>query len=113
MERVRARGVMLAEGHGERTYEMEPALQREVRHLYEDSRVCLRAELPAAFASSVAGAVALRTTSADRNDYILHPPTGEVLTPDTAARATCNRSFSHSMMSCAPRSLALQTRQSS
>jgi ethanolamine ammonia-lyase large subunit len=86
MARVRARGVLLAEGHGGQPYQLEPALEREVRHLYEDSRGCLLAELPPGFATAMPGAVTVNTTSADRTDYILHPPTGEILSDDGIAR---------------------------
>ncbi|HSJ09441.1 MAG TPA: ethanolamine ammonia-lyase subunit EutB [Longimicrobiales bacterium] len=86
VQRVRSRGVLLAEGHGAQQYDLEPSLERQVRHLYGDSRACLLAELPAGFEASIAGAVAVDTLSTDRDDYILHPPTGEALSADGAAR---------------------------
>jgi ethanolamine ammonia-lyase large subunit len=45
--------------------------------LYDDARVCLRGALPADFAGMLAPAIALRSRSVDRDDYILHPPAGE------------------------------------
>jgi len=93
MDAVRARGVLIAEGHGPEPWQHTPALDAEVRRLYEDSRMCLHAEMPQDFARTISGAVAIGTTSRDRNDYILHPPTGEVLGRDAiravrALRAT-------------------------
>jgi ethanolamine ammonia-lyase large subunit len=79
MARVRARGVFLAEGHGERSSDMLPVLDAQVRALYADAKLCIRAELPADFARRFAAPLALRTQSADRDDYILHPVTGEGL----------------------------------
>ncbi|MGE3519656.1 MAG: ethanolamine ammonia-lyase subunit EutB, partial [Vicinamibacterales bacterium] len=76
---VRSRGVFIAEGHGDRVWSLAPSLDREVRRLYDDARACLRAEWPPAFTASVAPAVTVRTRSADRDDYLLHPPTGEGL----------------------------------
>ena len=77
--RVRERGVDLAEGHGEQLWDLEPELDRRIRHLYDDSKKCIWAELPDAFAAALPGAVTVRTLSSDRTDYILHPPTGERL----------------------------------
>jgi ethanolamine ammonia-lyase large subunit len=91
MARVRARGVLLAEGHGTRPYDPDQALEREVRHLYDDSRTCLLAELPPGFAAALPGAVAVKTRSADRTDYILHPPTGEILSAEGMARIAALR----------------------
>ena len=79
MAEVRARGVFLAEGHGDRPWELDPALDAEVRHLYNDAKRCIRAELPADFNARVAPATSVATRSPDREDYILHPPAGELL----------------------------------
>jgi ethanolamine ammonia-lyase large subunit len=79
MDRVRGRGVFLATGHGANSWDLDPALDREVRTLYEDAKVCIRAELPSSFPATLPAAVPVVTRSHDRDDYILHPPTGEVL----------------------------------
>ncbi len=76
---VRARGVFLAEGHGQHPWDMEPELERRVRHLYADSKQCVWAELPENFAGSLPLAVSVSSQSKDRRSYILHPPEGEVL----------------------------------
>jgi ethanolamine ammonia-lyase large subunit len=83
---VRARGVEIAEGQGEEVWNLEPELDRRIRHLYDDSKSCIWAELPESFAAALPSALAVRTQSSDRADYILHPPTGERLDPsgDTA-----------------------------
>jgi ethanolamine ammonia-lyase large subunit len=86
LARVRGRGVFVASGHGAKPSDMDPALDRQVRRLYEDAKVCIRAALPATFPSTLADAVPVATRSRDRDDYILHPPTGEVLTEESFAR---------------------------
>ena len=79
MAEVRSRGVWLAEGHGAQLWDLEPALDREIRALYDDAKKSLFAELPPTFASTLPGAVGVATGSKDRMDYILHPPSGEQL----------------------------------
>jgi len=78
---IRARGVFIAEGHGANPWDLDPALDQQIRGLYEDAKKCLWAELPADFAASmgIPLPVLAMTRSKDREDYILHPPTGEVL----------------------------------
>lgn len=83
---VQGRGVFIARGHGARVWDLEPALEQQVRHLYEDARKSIWVELPTAFAATLASPVELVTQSKDRNDYILHPPTGEQLSQEALAR---------------------------
>ncbi|MCY1045547.1 ethanolamine ammonia-lyase subunit EutB [Corallococcus sp. bb12-1] len=85
MARVRARGVPLAVGHGKEPWTLEPALEQDLRRLYEDAKVGLWSELSDATVESLPGAVRLRTCSEDRRDYILHPPSGESLDGDSEA----------------------------
>lgn len=75
---VRARGVWIAEGHGDQPWDLDADLDTEIRTLYEDAKKCIHAELPSDFAAGIAG-VPVATQARDRGDYILHPPTGEVL----------------------------------
>ncbi|HEY6361024.1 MAG TPA: ethanolamine ammonia-lyase subunit EutB [Vicinamibacterales bacterium] len=77
--RVRGRGVFIATGHGAQPWDVEPALDQQVRLLYEDAKRCIHAQLPATFPIMLAPAVAVETRSSDRHDYVLHPPTGEAL----------------------------------
>jgi ethanolamine ammonia-lyase large subunit len=65
---------------------MNPQLDAETRALYADAKLSLRAEWKPEFVKTIPDAVALRSQSADRDDYILHPPTGEAL--DTASVRT-------------------------
>lgn len=85
MAEVRARGVWLAEGYGKGPSALEPKLEAEIRALYEDSKKSIWAELSPAFVSGLPQATALRSRSADRSDYILHPASGEALDDDALA----------------------------
>jgi ethanolamine ammonia-lyase large subunit len=89
--RVRGRGVFVATGHGPKPSDMDPALDRQVRRLYEDAKLCIHASLPTSFAATLASAVPVATRSRDREDYILHPPTGELLDEPSLARVTALR----------------------
>ena len=79
MKDVRDRGVYLADGFDGKAWKMTPALDREIRTLYADSKKCIWVELDPAFIAAIPGAVPLTTRSKDRADYILHPQTGEEL----------------------------------
>lgn len=79
MTQVRARGVPLAEGCGQNPWDLTPQLDREIRELYVDAKKCIRAELTPQFLKSLPNPIFLRSTTKDRDDYILHPQTGEKL----------------------------------
>lgn len=79
MAQVRKRGVPLAEGHGRHPWDLSVALDQEIRAVYADAKQCIRKELPGDFAAGFSGALLLSTTSKNRDDYILHPQTGEQL----------------------------------
>lgn len=89
--RVRGRGVFLATGHGGKPSDMDPALDGQVRRLYEDAKSCIYAALPASFPATLASPVPVATRSRDREDYILHPPTGETLNDASLARLAALR----------------------
>jgi ethanolamine ammonia-lyase large subunit len=83
---VRKRGVFIAEGHGANPWELKPELEHQVRFLYEDAKASIFAVLPATFPAAIPQSVSVQTRSKDREDYILHPPTGELLSDEAAAR---------------------------
>lgn len=89
-----ARGVFIARGHGKEIWDLEPSLEAKVRALYEDAKKSIWAELPAGFAAGLPRGLELATRSAGREDYILHPPTGEKLS-DPAAEAVQRLAVSH------------------
>ena len=82
---TRQRGVFVASGYGQQTWELEPTLQADIRRIYDDAKISIRAELNPEFIATIPGALAIATQSADRDDYILHPTTGEVPDPRSAA----------------------------
>ncbi len=79
MTQVRKRGVPLAEGYGRHPWDLPVALDQEIRAVYADAKKCVRKELPDDFTVRLPGAILLSTTSKNREDYILHPQTGEQL----------------------------------
>jgi ethanolamine ammonia-lyase large subunit len=76
---IRARGVPMAVGHGENPWDLEPALEAEMRRVYADAKTSLWAELTPPFIAAVPDGVRLVTKAKDRKEYILHPETGEQL----------------------------------
>jgi len=83
---VRARGLFVSEGHGKRPWDLQPALQNDMQHVYDEAKLSIWAELKPHFIDAIPGHLRLATQSADRTDYILHPTTGERLDePSTAA----------------------------
>jgi ethanolamine ammonia-lyase large subunit len=82
---VRNRGVFITQGHGRRPWDLETGLEKDIRRIYVDSKKSLRAELTPDFLASIPDAVLLKTRSQDRDDYILHPASGEQLSDASLA----------------------------
>jgi len=85
MKEVDARGVDLATGHGKELWDLNPELDKKVRALYADAKECLKAELSPDFIKTIPNVLQVATLSKDREDYILHPATGEQLSPQSIA----------------------------
>jgi ethanolamine ammonia-lyase large subunit len=76
---VRARGVLVAEGCGATPDALAPELEREVRRIHDEAKLAFWAELPEHVLDAVPSARRLETQSGSREEYILHPVTGEAL----------------------------------
>jgi ethanolamine ammonia-lyase large subunit len=76
---IRGRGVFVAAGHGDKPWQLPQELNVEIRRIYHDSKICLREELDQDFINRIPNALQLVTRSQDRDDYILHPESGERL----------------------------------
>lgn len=74
---VRSRGLFIAQGHGEQTWELQSELQSDVSRIYDDAKLSIWAELDQEFIDAVPGGLPIETLSASREDYILHPASGE------------------------------------
>ncbi|MFT7641480.1 MAG: ethanolamine ammonia-lyase large subunit [Pirellulaceae bacterium] len=83
LEEVRARGVFVARGHGKRPWDLTPKLATDIKRIYDDAKKSIWTELKPAFIDNVPDVLQLSTRSADRNDYILHPDSGEQLSEDS------------------------------
>jgi len=83
IERVRKRGVHIAEGFGEKTWQMQPSLDREIRELYKDAKYCLWTEWEPSYLQSIRNAIVIASTSNNRIDYVYHPASGERISPES------------------------------
>lgn len=85
IEEIRERGVPIAEGYGENIWDLKPALDAEIRHLYEDAKISLWTEMESSFVKSIPNVIPIFTTSKDKKDYVYHPESGEQLTAPSIA----------------------------
>ncbi len=85
---IEERGVPIAVGYGKNSWDLEPELDKKIHVLYEDSKTCLWKEMTQTFIASIPNQVCIKTTSADRKDYVYHPPTGEILTEKSMDQLT-------------------------
>ena len=83
IQSVRDRGVFVAEGYGASFGDLTPELGDQISEIYLDAKQSIWAELTPSFINSVPDHVMLTSQSSDRNDYILHPTTGEVLSEES------------------------------
>ncbi len=89
IDQVLARSVPLALGYGENIWDLEPELNKQIHALYDDAKVSLWAEFTPEFIATIPNAVSIATKSADREDYVAHPSSGEEL--NEAAVATLEK----------------------
>ena len=83
---IRQRGVFLAEGYGQRHFDLAPRIRAEIQTVYDDAKVCIWKEWDPAFVNRIPQAIPISTRSIDRNDYILHPTSGERLSDESLRR---------------------------
>ena len=76
---VRSRGVFITEGHGASVSDIPASTQRSIDRIYDDAKKSIWAQLTPRFIGEVPVSTVLETQSKDRNDYILHPTSGERL----------------------------------
>jgi ethanolamine ammonia-lyase large subunit len=85
MKEVASRGVDMAVGHGRNIWDLNPQLEASVLALYKDAKKCLWSELTPAFIATIPNVLEVRTQSRNREDYILHPASGEKLSRESVA----------------------------
>lgn len=86
IERVRKRGVPIAEGYGEKTWMLQPSLDHEIRELYKDAKYCLWTEWESSYLRSIKNAIVVSSMSVNRIDYVYHPSSGEHLSPESLVK---------------------------
>lgn len=79
MSELRQRGVFLATGFGDQPWDLRPELDGEIRNIYSDAKRSIWAEFDDGFERAFEPALPVATQSASREDYILHPVSGEQL----------------------------------
>ncbi|MAD97963.1 MAG: ethanolamine ammonia-lyase [Flavobacteriaceae bacterium] len=80
INRIEKRGVPIAQGYGNKPWELNEKLDQRVRYLYEDAKESLWTEMNARFIKRIENAVVIKTASKNREDYVYHPESGESLT---------------------------------
>jgi ethanolamine ammonia-lyase large subunit len=83
IERVRKRGVPIAEGYGEHPWQLQPSLDQEIRALYKDAKYCLWTAFEPDFLNTIPQALILSSMSIDKVDYVYHPLSGERLSTES------------------------------
>ncbi len=86
IDRVENRGVTIAQGYGDNYWDLKPKIAERVQFLYEDAKVSLWTEINAPFIQSIPASVAIATQSKNRKDYVYHPNSGELLSPDAIGK---------------------------
>ncbi|NJB72467.1 ethanolamine ammonia-lyase large subunit [Saonia flava] len=81
--RIEKNGVPIAQGHGKNIWDLEPTLDEQMHRLYNDAKVSLWTEINEPFIQSIPASVMVNTQSKDRKDYVYHPATGEILSPQS------------------------------
>ena len=77
--------VPLAAGYGKNIWDLNPVLDKRIRELYADGKKAIWAEFTPEFIKSVPDSVQLATLSKDRENYIVHPESGEKLDKQSVA----------------------------
>jgi ethanolamine ammonia-lyase large subunit len=83
LEEVRARGVFIADGHGASPSDLKPQIKADITQIYNDAKESIWAELSPEFVDGIPNNVLAATKSIDRQNYILHPESGEQLSPQS------------------------------
>ena len=83
IRQIRDRGVFVAEGFGNQPWQLNAKLEQEVKTIYSDAKKCIWREWDEAFVAKLPNVIRIRTRSIDRNDYILHPVSGEQLSDES------------------------------
>ena len=76
---IRGRGVFVAEGFGKQSWDLNEKLSQDIRTIYDDAKKCIWREWEDRFVNQLPNALKLETRSSNREDYILHPTSGEQL----------------------------------
>lgn len=85
IKRCEGRGVLIARGHGKELWDLAPRLDKEIRGFYDDAKACIWDEFSPEFIRTIPNPLEITTMSKNREDYIAHPSSGELLNPAAVA----------------------------
>ncbi len=100
LEAVRSRGVFVATGHGVRSWDLDEKLDRDIRSIYSDAKKCIWREWEDGFVNQLPDVIRLESRAAHREDYILHPTSGEQLSDRSQAAVRNLRNSATSPFNC-------------
>jgi len=83
VDSAKKRGVFITQGHGDSVTDLPTETAANIESIYKDAKQSIWAELTPDFLAQVPSALPLETQSHDRNDYILHPASGETLSEES------------------------------
>jgi ethanolamine ammonia-lyase large subunit len=86
LEDISKRGVFVAQGFGENEWTLEPNMNRDIHRIYDDAKECIWRQWDANFIAKLPNVLKLETQSENREDYILHPASGENLSQESLGK---------------------------
>ncbi len=86
LKEIRERGVFIARGFDDNPGQLAAQLHTEIHRIYDDAKECIWKQWDDDFLQTLPKAIVLQTQSANREDYILHPASGEQLSADSLSR---------------------------
>jgi ethanolamine ammonia-lyase large subunit len=75
LERVEARGILIARGHGKNVWDFHPSLENKMNSFFDEVKASLWAEFTPEFLKTLPHAMMISTASEDRKDFFVRPAT--------------------------------------
>lgn len=100
LSEIRGRGVFVAEGFGKQSWDLNGKLSQDIRTIYDDAKKCIWREWEDNFVNQLPNLVRLETRAANREDYILHPTSGEQLSDRSREAVRTLRNTSPEPFNC-------------
>ncbi|MDO9183402.1 MAG: ethanolamine ammonia-lyase subunit EutB [Bacteriovorax sp.] len=82
------RGIILVRTPGNWSSKIPEEISNYINNLYKNAKISLQAELGTTFTDQIPNKINVRSQSKNRDDYILHPSTGEELAVESILKMT-------------------------